>query len=344
MRIPLIRASFPPLDRVLKLYKKAYKNGQHSNFGKLFYQSVHFLSDKSKRECLPVSTGTAAIEIGCRLRFKNSERILVPDYTHIGTIQAIVAAGCKPILCKTDSKTWTLSPEIIKEHVNVVDGVVVVSPFGYPVDVNGTDKLCRELGIGVVYDFAGAWGEFPKTENPVCYSLHATKNFSCGEGGIVSVKTTAEWEMARWFTNFCNNPDRSVQCLDGRNHKPSELLCAVILAHKESHDELLYRSHVKRNLVSLYAVETGFYAPIGGHVSLCVLQGLTNHQAMLLNRMGIEVKQYYPPFPFSLCERVSTTNSSEISRRYALPSDIRNDEFDRVIKAIKKIRRLSPWD
>jgi dTDP-4-amino-4,6-dideoxygalactose transaminase len=334
-RIPLMNPIVPPIETIAMIYAQAYVTGQHSNFGPLFDRAALFLSRESFRHCLPVSTGTAAIEIACRMQFIKGNRVLVPDYTHAGTLQAVVAAGCIPVLVETDPKTWTITEEIIIENSVNVSGVVAVSPFGYPVDFESIDRACQKTGLKAVYDFAGAWGQFPLTMNPVCYSLHATKNFSCGEGGIVSFGTVAEWEKARWLSNFCNDSDRVVRSLDGRNHKPSELLCAVILAHEEQYQNVVLSASVKKVVIEKYARELNLYAPSGGSPSLCVLEGITKEESKALNDMGIENKQYYPPFPPDICSTYGRTNLSLVLSRYALPTD----GSEEVIECLKKIRR-----
>lgn len=322
------------MDLISGIYARAYADNTHANFGALFDSAVEKLNGVTNRSCLPVCNGTAAIEVACRMQFIPGNRILVPDYTHAGTIQAVVAAGCVPVMCGTLENTWTL-PLLALSHPSI-NGAVVVSPFGYPVDTYRYDSIAHTRGVKLVYDFAGAWGEFPNTPNPVCYSLHATKTFACGEGGIISFAKELEWSLARRMTNFYNDPDRIVRSIQGRNHKPSELLCAVILAHFEKYDELMRRIENKRALVNRYVSELGLYAPAGGSPSLCVLEGFPAYKSQKVLNAGIEMKQYFPPFPKDLCESLSRTSEDIVKTRYALPSDVTYEEASHVIRIVKE--------
>lgn len=343
MKIPLIRPYMPPMREITRIYSKAYKSGIHSNFGPLFNEAVSFLNEKTNRHCLPVSTGTDAIEIACRMQFKPGDRILVPDYTHIGTIVAIKASGCIPVLCDTN-ESWVIDADSIYRHR--ADGVVAVSPFGRESDVWPIDDACRKFGIKVVYDFAGAWGSFPITKNPVCYSLHATKNFSCGEGGVISFATKKEWLTGRHLSNFCNDPDRIVRSLDGRNHKPSELLCAVILAHDKGYDKnVIEKGRRKKQLRVYYNYSIKRDKRDGpsrwDSESLCVVGGITKEQERYAKSKGVEIKQYYTPIPVYLTEHYSRTPLREVLSRYALPSDVTDKEAKQVVRILNECKKKS---
>jgi dTDP-4-amino-4,6-dideoxygalactose transaminase len=336
MKIPLIRSYFPPINEIGKIYSKAYKSGKHSNFGPLFEDAVDYLSKESGRYSLPVSSGTAAIEIACRMKFKPGDKILVPDYTHAGTLVAIKAAGCVPVLADTHLDTWTIN---LNSLAHWIDGIVAVSPFGFHVHTHNIDEYARINNIPVVYDFAGAWEQFPATKNPVCYSLHATKNFSCGEGGVINFATKKEWEKARWLTNFCNDKDRIVRNLEGRNYKPSEILCAVILTYANN-SRTLNKVLEKRDLIDFYCMELGVTSPsyhnfMRGATSLCVVEGITKAQEKKALRHGIEIKQYYTPFPKNICESVARTDLKKVLSRYALPSDATEKEAKKVVEVLK---------
>lgn len=326
--IPLLRPFFPPVRDIERIYRKAFKTGKHSNFGPLFEDASVFLSEKANGFCLPVSTGTAAIEIACRMKFKQGDRILVPDYTHIGTLVAIKAAGCTPVLSRTNEH-WVLDPNDIQGKQ--INGVVAVSPFGYSVNTKAIDRICKRLDIGVVYDFAGAWGYFPKTKNPVCYSLHATKNFACGEGGVIRLRTQKEWIHARWLSNFCNDKDRIVRNLDGRNHKPSELLCAVILAYDKHYKVIADKIKLKSDAITFYKYHLNLKTPEVVAPSMCVLG---HFLPTLKQGKYIEMKQYYTPFPNNLCDHISRTDLSLVTSRHALPSDVTAKEANEVVGAL----------
>ena len=330
MKIPLTRPLFPKYRSISKYLDRCRKSGIFTNFGPLFEEATEKLTKISERQCLPCNNGTSAIELACRVQFKKGDRILVPDFTHAGTIQAVRAAGCIPVLGKIDSKTWTLDESEIDDSF---DGAVIVSPFGYYVDVEGYDKTASHYGIPLVYDFAGAWGFFPKTIHPVCYSLHATKNFSCGEGGVVSFSSWSQWQDAQWYSNFCTDKDRTVRSLDGGNLKASEILCAIILAHVDNYKNLEDRIFSKLKYFIGYKAELGLYSPPAASPSLLVFEGISPKVAVQLNSEGITVIQYYARFAKNICESIST---SEEIVRYALPSDITKKEFAFIKEAFKR--------
>lgn len=349
--IPLVRPLFPNEANILMNFSESLMSGAISNFGPCFNKVVAKLHEINGRHNLPCVTGTHAIELAVKAHFKRGSRIVIPDYTHVGTLQAVVSAGCEPILAPVSKATWTLNESFI--HCipeSEYDGFIVVSPFGYRVNFEGYDYMSQAMGKPVIYDLAGAWGMAIDTENTVCFSLHGTKNLSCGEGGIVSFAKEEDFIRAKRLSNFDTLPDRTVASPYGNNLKPDELKCAVLLAHLDAPLPVAERIGFKRALIDYYQTELkSLCIPHDLHIgntapSLCVLSGLN---AEFLERMSVEVgvtmKQYYP--------LLSSMAGLEDVRRFgkssqffrtciALPSDVSWEEAEKVVETIKRLDKV----
>jgi hypothetical protein len=59
-------------------------------------------------------------------------------------------------------------------------------------------------------------------------------------------------------------------------------------------------------------------------------------KALKLVRMGIDVRQYYPPFPEELCDGCFTPDADILSR-YALPSDVTDEELEIVVRRVNEV-------
>lgn len=345
--IPLVKPEFPNLRAVDKIFASSWKSRQFANFGDLYERAVNKLSDVTYGKALPVTSGTTAIQVALAGLNIRGKRVALPDYTHSGTLLAVVQAGGIPVLFGVNPKTWTLNIMEVYEKSKDLGAVIVVSPFGYFLDVNPWEDFTAVTKVPVVYDFAAAFGYFPKTQNPRCYSFHATKNFSTGEGGCVVYSDWEKWDNGQRISNFGTLPDRSIQNMEGLNAKIDELKAACIVAMCD--DEMLSRVwkkvQNKNALLKFYEEQTGAYVPPGPKKpSLCVLGGVP---AKDLEKAGLEqgivCKSYYPllsKMP-SLAHIARESESPvEMETCLALPSDVSWSEAYRVVELVRKAGRI----
>jgi dTDP-4-amino-4,6-dideoxygalactose transaminase len=128
-------------------------------------------------------------------------------------------------------------PEAIVRRTDLRDvgAIMVVSPFGSPVNTRVWDDFTAQTGIPAIIDGAAAFDtvnsvpEAGPGKTPIMVSLHATKVLGVGEGGVVL--STDEATMRR-FRQICNfgvwgSPEGQIL---GYNGKLSEYHAAVGLA------------------------------------------------------------------------------------------------------------------
>lgn len=333
--IPLITPLLPNMRRAMKYYQKSIDTGMLSNFGPCFDLAVDKLQDLTARFMLPVSNGTAAIQVAAYATLRDWERVAIPDYTHIGTYAALKAGGFCVRLVKTNEHTWLIDLDSLKENVNSFDSFVVVAPFGVRVDITPYEAFAQVHGKRIIYDFAGAWGQFPKTKWPVCYSLHATKGFTTGEGGLVSFSTLTSFELGRMYTNFGIGRDGN-KIIDGYNLKMDELRCAMIASHIDEYQRIENRTYWRSIVNARYNEHLGA-SPLSEAPSLCVIPRQTAHPPRFSKKF---VSKYYYPL-LSRMSRLSEVNTISKSSDYftnclALPIDVTPKQQDRIIRELKR--------
>lgn len=349
--IPLIRPELPNLRLVERHLAPAWKNRQFSNFGSVFDQCVKALSKITKGEALPVTSGTTAIQIALTALDMRGKRVGLPDYTHSGTLLAVVQAGAIPVLINVEERSWTIAPHPDLINVFKIDCFIPVSPFGYFLDISAWEYFSKKQNVPLVYDMAGAFGFFPETENPRCYSFHSTKNFGAGEGGCIVFKNNSQWEVAKRISNFGTLENREIQNTEGLNGKVDELRCAIILSalEEEMLSKVWRRIQNKQALLKFYADSIpSSYVPAGPKKpSLCVLGGLP--AAAIEERgkeEGIICKRYYPLLSrmpgVELVERV-TASSEKMEQCIALPSDANFSEAYQVVDFVWSVLKEESW-
>ncbi len=212
----------------------------YTNFGPLVTKLEGILHEilggEKDLHVITLSSGHAALEYAIRATLDSiGNKILVPGFTFASTVHAIINTGHTPVLADVDRESWCLTPEIASDLVTAgekIDAVMPVATFGHPLDCAGWDAFSLKYDIPVIMDAAAAFNaqEIP-TKAIVCHSLHATKPFGVGEGGLLITRNTRLAQCVRAASNF-GFENRSTQQWGG-NAKLSEYHAAVGLAQAE---------------------------------------------------------------------------------------------------------------
>ncbi|MBN1362685.1 MAG: DegT/DnrJ/EryC1/StrS family aminotransferase [Sedimentisphaerales bacterium] len=154
------------------------------------------------RHVVAVNSGTSALHIALRtLDLRAGDEVLVPTLTFVGTTQAVLMAGARPVFCDVEESTFNLDVEDAARRITPRAKVVL------PVHYGGTACRMDEIGrlaarenLRVVEDAAHAFGssyqgrKIGTLSDITCFSFDPIKNITCGEGGAV---VTNDPELAR---------------------------------------------------------------------------------------------------------------------------------------------------
>jgi len=132
---------------------------------------------------------------------------MMPAWTFVATPTAAVNAGLTPYFADIDPLTWQLTPELARRALDRAPGkicaIVPVAPFGAPADVAAWADFSEETGIPVVIDAAAGFDTARADPRSISIlSLHATKVFGVGEGGLILSGTAKRGEKLRRMSNF----------------------------------------------------------------------------------------------------------------------------------------------
>lgn len=253
--IKLLEPDLPRAEELLPFLQRIDAARWYTNFGPL----VSGLEDKLRRlffaGALPVplttvSNGTAALELAVQaLRLPHGAPVLMPTYTFPATLSAVLRAGLRPVFSDVDPSSWMLTPGLARAVLarTPFSLALPVATFGNPVDAPAWADFMRETGVPVVVDAAAALGAQQAAAGPLfCFSMHATKPFACGEGGLVVSTDERLVDAVRRLSNF-GIRDFSIDAL-GTNAKMSEYHAAVGLAQLPRWEKMT------RRRLSLYAL------------------------------------------------------------------------------------------
>jgi len=153
-------------------------------------------------------SGTAALDLAVRLlNLSPGDEILAPTITFVSTAHVIVYNNCRPVFVDVDPVTLNISVEDVKRKLSSrTRAIMVVHYGGRPAEL---DELRAAVGhVPIIEDCAHASGAYYKGKHVGtfgemgCFSFHAVKNLTMGEGGALAVHEKAHADRAlqlRWL-------------------------------------------------------------------------------------------------------------------------------------------------
>jgi len=243
-KIELFRPSVPSLDQYLPYLQQVDKNQFYSNFGPLSNQFKSRLALNwhiSNQNIELFSSGTMALIAGMvNLAKEGRPYCILPSWTFVATAHAVVAAGLKPVFVDVDYDSMQLTIDYLEQVPSDIleksSLICIVAPFGAPLDLRGIEEFARKYDLEVICDCAAGFESFEMNPFHSVISLHATKTFGIGEGGVLISPNTNLLENAKAYSNFGFKGQR-VSVLHGVNGKLSEFHAAVGLAALDSWDQ-----------------------------------------------------------------------------------------------------------
>lgn len=143
------------------------------------------------RFAVAVASGTAGLEIVFRASGLTGAAVLIPANTNYATAEAVLRAGCRPVLY--DSGLCPTLQAIEAAAVDDVGALVVVHIGGYmSPELPAIADWCDRRGVQLIEDASHAHGARLDDKNAgtlgaaAVFSMFATKVVTTGEGGIIS--------------------------------------------------------------------------------------------------------------------------------------------------------------
>ena len=162
------------------------------------------------KHCFMVTSGTAALIAALyACSIERGDEVIVPNYTMIATANAVKAVGATPVYVDVDSKTYTLSPEIVAMHLTPrTKAVIHVSLNNYHTGLVELANLCKEKGIYMIEDAAQSVGQCYRGKHLGtfgdigCFSFSTPKIISTGQGGAVVTDSDTLARRVKCIKNF----------------------------------------------------------------------------------------------------------------------------------------------
>ena len=220
------------------------------------------------KHAVAVNSGTAAIHTALAAvrssTTTSTPEVITTPFSFSATANAIIHAGCQPVLVDVNEETFNIDEELIEAKIseNTI-GIEPVDVFGLPANLSAIGSIARSHSIAVIEDAAEAIGasyqkrKVGNISTLTCFSTYATKNIHSGEGGFV---TTNDDSLDSYMRTFRNQGQVSKynQTMLGYNYRMLEVSAATALSQVPKIDELKERrrEHAIRLLEGLSGLDS----------------------------------------------------------------------------------------
>jgi dTDP-4-amino-4,6-dideoxygalactose transaminase len=193
-----------------------------------------------------VSSGTAALHLAVRaLGLRPGDEIIMPSLTFVASAAVVVLEGGVPVFADIVSAAEpTVSPEEVRALITPRTRALVAMHYGgYPARLEELRDIATANGLALIEDAAhspvvrGTGTALGTVGDIGCFSFHATKNMTTGEGGMVVARDPAVLDRIRamrshgitrtsWDRAVSGGSDYDIVEL-GLNYRPTEVASAI---------------------------------------------------------------------------------------------------------------------
>jgi dTDP-4-amino-4,6-dideoxygalactose transaminase len=210
-----------------------------------------FAKKMGVKHALATNGGTSSLMAALvALGVGRGDEVIVPGYTFVASISAIIAVGGTPILAEVD-ESLTMDPADIEQRISKRTKVIMpVHMLGNPSDLSSImavaakhkipvlEDACQSLGATYKGRMTGAWGAIN------AFSLNINKTITTGDAGMVTSDSDELYERAFGYHDQGHKPLRmgleiGARSLVGINLRINELTGAVGLAQLRKLDMIL---------------------------------------------------------------------------------------------------------
>jgi dTDP-4-amino-4,6-dideoxygalactose transaminase len=369
--IPFNRPS--TIGREVEYVTEALSSGHLSGDGAFTAKASRLLEESlGSPKVLLTTSCTHALEMaGLLLDLAPGDEVIVPSFTFVSTLNAIVLRGATPVCVDIRDDTLNLDERLLRRSITrKTKAIFLVHYAGVGCEMDEIGRIALDHNLLIVEDnahgFLGTYkGKQLGTFGALAtLSFHETKNFTCGEGGALVINDSRYIERAEIMREkgtdrsrfFRGQVDKYTWIDVGSSYLPSDVLAAYLYGQLEARDEIQRRRRAiweeyERRL-SDWAKERGIRLPHvpadrghPSHIFYLLLPSLEDRAAFIahLKERGVMSVFHYLPLHLSPMGRrwvgqsVSLPVTEAVSDRLVrLPlfHDMSLVERERVIAAV----------
>ncbi|HET9758046.1 MAG TPA: aminotransferase class I/II-fold pyridoxal phosphate-dependent enzyme [Candidatus Limnocylindrales bacterium] len=184
------------------------------------------------------------------------DEVIVPGFTYVASISAIVYARALPVLAEVDD-SFNLDPADVEARITPrTRAIIVVHMLGAAARLDELKDIADRHGIALIEDCAQAFGATYQGQGvggigaAGVYSFNEYKTITCGDGGMIVTDDEDLYNRLFAIHDQGHAPNRlsskyAERPFLGMNFRMTELSGAVLLAQVRKLD--MIRSHLRAN-------------------------------------------------------------------------------------------------
>lgn len=183
-----------------------------------------------------VNSGTAAIHAALYAAgIREGDEVITVPFSFIATVNPIIMLGAKPVFVDVNSDDFLMDVSQIESKItSKTKAIMPVHLYGQIANMNEINRIANEKGLVVIEDACQAIGaEYDGRKagslgTAGCFSLYATKNIMCGEGGVITTDDENLARVARQFRQHGMSGPYQYEHL-GYNYRITDLCAAIAI-------------------------------------------------------------------------------------------------------------------
>ncbi len=196
------------------------------------------------KHAIAVVNGTAALHAALlAAEVGPGDEVIVPSFTFVGAVNAVVLAGATPVFADIDKDTFCLRTDSIEEVVTrKTKAIIPTDLFGLPSDLKDGAQY-EGKRVGCISDMT-------------VFSFYAAKNLTTGEGGMITTDDDEHAQALRMIRSHGEQrPYWTVRL--GHNYHMTEIAAAIGQAQLKKLPSFLERRRKNAELATQKLEMTG---------------------------------------------------------------------------------------
>lgn len=215
-----------------------------------------FAATIATRHAISVCNGTVALHVAlAALGIGPGDEVIVPTFTYIAPVNAVVYCGATPVFVDSDLQTWQIDPDDVYRRIGPrTKAIIAVHLYGHPAPMDALTALAREHGLFLIEDCAEAFGARYQHRHVgtfgdiATFSFYGNKTITTGEGGMVVTSDDMLAERVRRLKGQGLAPYREYwHDIIGYNYRMTNIAAAIGLAQLENASLFLERKRAIAN-------------------------------------------------------------------------------------------------